>query len=285
MKYKKPLIIIAILYAILIPFVLSSIITTSSSESDMTALLPGGVNLDLALMFMVIIPLGAIIGSVLGYFLAPLFLLVHKKTLGRSLSYSIQERTPAEKFKHLFRGFFPGLMAINFGLMLSSNSLIADLILAPEQDSTGAALNIIVMIFLLGWTLAAAFALFSSVWILMEAGIVYSNQEKVKDSDYPFELHAVGGWYSYILKGYAGISVILTLYQLSSELILEAGETGNIALVLTLIFFPLLISILVLPAVVLFDVLKTHRSTYMKKMAGKMGVIEYTELEIRVIKK
>ena len=102
MIYKKPLIIIVILYGILIPLTLSAIINPSPNETDITPLLPGNSNLDLTILFLLIIPLSAILGSLLGYFLAPLFLHIHKKTVGRSFSYGIQERSSPKEFKRFF---------------------------------------------------------------------------------------------------------------------------------------------------------------------------------------
>jgi len=284
MKYKKPFIIIGILYGILIPFTLYSILNPDPNEGDITLLIPGGTSSDISLLFLVIIPLGAIIGSFLGNFLAPLFLLVHKKVLGRRFNYSIEERSSPDKFKGIFQGLFPALMAINFGLLMANNSSMIELLLSPQQlGSSGAAIQILVMLLLMGWTLGISFALFSSVWTLMEAGIVYNNKDKVKDSGYPVEVRAVGGWYSYLLKGYAGISVILALYQLSSELILEATAVGNITLILTLVFFPILISILVLPAMILFDMFKKNRKNYIRKFARKIKITNFIELDIREI--
>ena len=287
MKYKKEIFFICILYGFFTFIIGLNLLYPNPDEGDITPLLPGTTTSDLSLQFLVLVPLGAIIGSLLGYLFAPLFLLVHKKTVGRSLRYGIQERPSPTKFNKFFRGFFPSLMAINFGLILSSNSFLRTLIFSQNQleSNTESSLIILFVLFLLGWTLGAAFALFSSVWFLKEAGIVYDNKKKVNDSDYPIEVHSVGGWYSYFLKGYAGISVILTLYQITSQEILRAGETGNILLIFTLVFFPLLIMILVLPSVVFFDCLKGHRNKYIRKFAGKIGILNYIELEIHEIQK
>jgi hypothetical protein len=262
------------------------LLNPTPNENDLTPFIPGTLTSDLFVQFLVLIPLGAIIGSLLGYLFAPLFLMVHKKTVGRTLTYGIQERPLPTKFTKFFRGFFPSLMAINFGLMLSNNTLLVELVLTQEALKTSeAAIKILFTTFLLGWTLGASFALFSSVWFLMEAGIVYNNKEKLKNSDYPVEVFSVGSWYSNLLKGYAGISVIITLYQITSLEILRAGETGNITLVLTLIFFPLLIMIFLLPSVVLFDSLKGHRNQYIRKFAAKLGILNFIDLEIREIQK
>jgi len=286
MKYKKPLIFIFITYAFFASIIVLTIFNPSPNEKDMTPFIPGTLTIEFFIQFLVIIPLGAIIGSFLGCLFAPIFLMVHKKTVGRKFSYSIQERPSSEKFKHFLRGLFPSLMAINFGLMLSNNTQLVELILTKEAlETSEAAIIVLFVLFLMGWTLGAAFGLFSSVWFLIEAGIVFDNKEKVKDSEFPVEVRSVGGWYSYLLKGYAGISVILSLYQITSEEILMAGETGNIALLLTLIFFPLFIVILVLPSVVVFDIFQGPRNKYIRRFAHKIGILTITELDIREVQK
>lgn len=52
--------------------------------------------------------------------------------------------------------------------------------------------------------------MFAGAWTLYEAGIGYSNKEKVKDKGVFIETRSVGGWYLQFLKGYAGIGVLLT---------------------------------------------------------------------------
>ena len=71
---------------------------------------------------------GALIGILLGFLLTPLFLIVHKKIIGRNLIYGIQERPEPEKFKGTFKAFFPALMALNFALIYVFNPTVQDLL-------------------------------------------------------------------------------------------------------------------------------------------------------------
>ena len=70
----------------------------------------------------------------------------------------------------------------------------------------------VTLLALLALMTGISMGIFSSVWFLLDAGIVYTNKEKVKDLAQPTEVRSVGGWYNYLLKGYAGISVILSFY-------------------------------------------------------------------------
>ena len=48
---------------------------------------------------------------------------------------------------------------------------------------------------LLSITVGVSMFLFSAVWFLIDAGIVYSNAEKVKDNRDLVVVRSVGGWY------------------------------------------------------------------------------------------
>ncbi len=101
MKYKIGIILICILYFFFVVMIALSLLNPNPNEGDLTPLIPGGTTSDLSIQFLVIIPLGAIIGSLLGYIFAPLFLLVHKKTVGRSLSYGIIMLAPYKNIKKI----------------------------------------------------------------------------------------------------------------------------------------------------------------------------------------
>jgi len=55
-------------------------------------------------LIILIYPLSAIIGVLLGYVLVPLFLIVYKKLIGRKLLYGIQDRPDPEKFSGTLKG-------------------------------------------------------------------------------------------------------------------------------------------------------------------------------------
>lgn len=233
------------------------------------------------------IAISAIIGGVLiGYLLAPLFLIIHKKLIGGKMIYGIQNRPEPEKFKGNFKAFFPALMAVNFALMISLNIGLKNMIMSESYLATPGNENywpFIVFVMVLIITTGIAMALFSPVWFLIDAGIVYTNKEKVKDKSDPVELHSVGRWYMGFLKGYAGISVIISFYTFIVDLITEIGEDLHWSGPVLFPMMPFFVLVLSLPAIVILDMTKKRRKKFILNFARKLGISE--EIDIEIIKK
>ncbi len=201
------------------------------------------------------------------------------------MSYGIQDNRESPNFKSIFKGIFPALMAINFSLMFALNPTIANAVVAVvDVGEMPSVILIIAFVVILTITNIAAWALFSPVWFLSDSGIVYSNQERVeaKQLENPIIGRSVGGWYMYILKGYAGIAVIFSYYQLISTYIPEfKGGSDLIALLINLILLlPLMffLSIAAIPAFILLDITKKHRIKYVRKWAEKFGISKKVEI-------
>jgi len=65
-------------------------------------------------------------------------------------------------------------------------------------------------------TLIISYTLFSALWSLSDAGIVFSNRKVVekKGKEKPIIGQSVGGWFNYILKGYAGLGALVVYFEL-----------------------------------------------------------------------
>lgn len=233
------------------------------------------------------ITISAIIGGVLiGYLLAPLFLIIHKKFKGGRMIYGIQNRPEPEKFTGNFKPFFPALMAVNFGLMFNLNLGLKNMIMSESYLATPGSENywpFIVFVMLLIITTGIAMALFSPVWFLLDAGIVYTNKEKVKDKSDPIELHSVGGWYMSFLKGYAGISVVISFYTFLVELITVIGADLHWSGFILFPLMPFFVLVLSLPAIVILDMTKKRRKKFILNFARKIGISD--EYDIDIVKK
>lgn len=121
-KYRVQIIII------IFTIFMNILISAAADDDPFTALLPGkSMGLQMAILFWSYM-VGALIGILLGFLLTPLFLIVHKKIIGRNLIYGIQERPEPEKFKGTFKAFFPALMALNFALIYVFNPTVQDLL-------------------------------------------------------------------------------------------------------------------------------------------------------------
>ncbi len=95
-----------------------------ASTQDFSLLTPFKGPLELALSFIVLFPIMAILGGLIGIVLSPLLVWLHKIIFGRTATYGIEEVHKSEKFKRTFQGLFPCLMAINFSLLISDQLVI-----------------------------------------------------------------------------------------------------------------------------------------------------------------
>jgi hypothetical protein len=63
-------------------------------------------------------------------------------------------------------------------------------------------------------TIALSMLIFSPGWFLIDAGVVYSTEELVKETDRPVEGRTVGGVFNDYLRGYSGFGVAFSYLQI-----------------------------------------------------------------------
>jgi hypothetical protein len=183
--------------------------------------------------------------------------------------YGIQERPDPRKFKGTFKAIFPSLMAINFAFMFASDPNITEMIVSSRITTFAPLMS---FLFLLIITMLISMSLFSPVWFLLDAGIVYTNKKKVEYSRDPIEIRSVGGFYHYTLKGYAGISVIFTYVLFLISIFEYYGSKLHWSVPLTLIPFPIVLDILALPSLFILELTVKHRKDFILKYAKKLGI-------------
>ncbi len=221
----------------------------------------------------------AILGTLIGFVLAPLFLWVYKRFIGRNHVFAIQEEDAPEKFQSTFMGFFPALMATNFTLSLIFNPAIMNF--PMFQDYYLEWSGIMFLFFNLGAFLQIpAFALFSAAWIIYDSGIVTTNKGNVGSVSASIELQGVGNLYLSFLKGYAGISVVLILYQFTFDFLAMYGSEVHFSAVIFLFILPFLLTLWVLPAIILFDATYSRRRSFILNYAKKIGIKNEFEASI-----
>ncbi|MFX0101356.1 MAG: hypothetical protein ACFFCS_17410 [Candidatus Hodarchaeota archaeon] len=276
-RYKKPIIIFLIYFAVFTFFGIMPLINPMS-EQPLSNFLPGDVwGIEMFFLFGVFMPLGAIIGTnVLGYLFAPILLFVQKKFLGRKLEYGIQSLERGSKFNLTLHSFFPTLLAINIAMVLAYNPTLQDLLnempIFPE---------LITFIILMIGTLALSLGLFSGVWFLTDGGIVKTNRNKIENNEQPIEINAIGGFYEDLLKGYAGIGVLFTYYSFFMTLVPKATDIGSVVMMIVfLIPFPVLISLGCIPAMILLDSTFKQRKAFTIKCAKNLGIVDFLDINI-----
>lgn len=276
-RYKK----ISMIYVIVIVLLIAAAIVLSGNQRSQGIITFSPVeNMTFDIIYLILLTMGTvIIGSILGgYVLAPLFLMAQKNTIGRKMVYGIQESSRPEKFKGAYmKSFFPALLALNFSLMLSDNVALQGLLIQAEAVGTGGSMISIMLISALFPLMGAiGMGVFSPVWFLQDAGIVYSNKEKVKGTSEPIEIRSVGGWYLYILKGYAGIAVIVSFYTFLSEII-NSGATDSVMFLIIWPFMPFMLAFLYMPGVIALDMTYEKRKQFTIKVAEKLGITQKVE--------
>ncbi|MFX0155511.1 MAG: hypothetical protein ACFE9Q_13395 [Candidatus Hodarchaeota archaeon] len=244
------------------------------------------VLLELALIFIIILPLSSLFGLLIGgYLITPIILYIHKKFYGSKMYYGIQIEQRSEKL-HLFsKSFFPVLMAINLSSILLTPTIV-QFILSTDiiiEFDTASKIPILTRFFadiiLLMFTLGLSTLLFSSVWFLKDSGIIYSNKQKIENSNESIVLRSIGDWFQTILRSYAGIGAIFTYVLVVSDFITKFienyGLPGNIFNIPSLILWlglPLYLTISLVPTIVVNDLIKRNRINYIRKISKKAGI-------------
>jgi len=281
-KYSKPLVLIVI-FVVAIPMALFFGMREEEGFLNFFPIDSMGVQ---AAFLMIMIAVSAIIGVLMGYVLAPVYLFIHKTFIGRGQKYGIDIRPKHEekkikkkhkkKFEYTFRGFFPALMAMNIGLLFVFNSSVTYFLISDAGTGT----PIAVLFILLMITNGIAISLFSGAWFLIDAGLVYTNREQVRNKNEPIEIKSVGGWYMNILKGYSGIGIIFAFYSFIMTMFNLYGGELHISLYLFFVPLPILVAIWSLPAILIMDKTWKQRKKYILKFAKKLDIIEIIDIEI-----
>lgn len=287
MKYIKP-IFLFLVYEIFIIVIFYTLITFFPDilTYNLSPFIPSeNIVYEEIILCNFLIPFSGVLGYLLGgYVLAPLFLYVHKKLFGGKLNYGIQVKPEVRQISIFAKSFFPVMLAINIAstIIISSEGLITDLILSPQLSgfkttTSGLALRRALSLLLLFPTaFAISMFVFSAVWFLKNAGIVYSNKNKVESISEPWVIRSVGGWFHTILKGYGGVGVVITFTSfLISSIASIIKSIGDIVLWLTVslwltgIFLLLLATI---PSLILNGLIRKKSASYVTRYANKLGI-------------
>ena len=134
-------------------------------------------------------------------------------------------------------------------------------------------------------TTPASLILLSPVLHLIDSGIIYHNKDKIKDTFDSTEVRNIGNWYNTLLKGYAGIAVFYNYYYFFSnmiELMINSPDlTSGIASIFLLAIYPILITILIISSIIILDITRGKRRTYLLKKVKKFQIDQPMEIEIK----
>jgi len=133
---------------------------------------------------------------------------------------------------------------------------------------------------------------FSAVWFLKDSGIIYSNKERLVNSDESFSLKSIGDWLQTMFRSYAGIGAIITyiiiIYDFLTNFINNLGSSGNILNIPGIILWlglPFYLAISLIPALIFNDLIKKSRTSYVRKLGEKIGIKDSVEITFEFKKK
>jgi hypothetical protein len=244
------------------------------------AVLTQNFAIDIAILFL-LIPIACIIAFFIGgYLFTPLFMFIHKRILGRKLIYGIREMQQPKKFKGAFlKSLFPALLAFNIGILLSDETFLQEFLFVDTFIVSEAIKQILTLTFLFPIVSGIAMAVFSATYFLLDSGIEYTNKKrkKVERGSFPTEVRSVGGYYLYYLKGYAGISVIISLIKLMISYFsaIGGGDTGITIYIINAIvwpFVPFVITLFMIPVNIIQDITYERRKKFTLKWAEKFEI-------------
>jgi hypothetical protein len=180
-------------------------------------------------------------------------------------------------------------MAINISL-LSLNPEIVRIItgnLGVSLENLSPDNYTVSFVVLLIFTFIFTNLFFSPTWFLMDSGILYSNKLNLSDTNKPLEIRSIGRWYEQFLKGYAGVSVLLSYVEFIT--IFFPVTSGELPLFITLLIifipFPFIMIIPSIPALIILDKIKEKRSNFVLRKARNIGIIDTMEVSIDLRKK
>ena len=126
-RYRNLLILFALycIFWIILVSILRDIVKPQT-QFALTRFLPlNDALIELAFIFILILPFSSIIGVIIGgYFITPIVLVLHKKIYGSKMHYGIQNDKPTHNVKLFSRSLFPVLMAINLSSLFLTPTII-----------------------------------------------------------------------------------------------------------------------------------------------------------------
>jgi hypothetical protein len=285
LKYRN-CIIIFFIYCIFWTGISIAISRILGFGQNLTPLIPfSDAGIEVGLISILFLPLASIIGTLIGgYVFSPLFLYLHTKLFRNRYQYGIFKKPEYNKFKFTSQGLFTSLMAINISLLLLNidtvRFVLGNLSISAEDLTPNE--YIVTFVVLLIFTFVITNILFSPTWFLMDSGISYSNKKKLEETHRPFEIRSVGRWYEQFLKGYTGVSVLISYVEFITIFFIETGHNLPLFIISLIMFipFPIIMIIPNIPALIILDITKENRNNFVLKKSRKLGITDIMDVSI-----
>ena len=184
--------------------------------------LPGDILVDFIWVYVFSALIGAILYIILPK-LAFLFWKGHRLFTGGEHKYHLQiSNQKSVRASQLKRLIIPAFATLGFSSALSSNSLALNFIFVTESFDTLAPSALIIaeimpIFFILLLISGFIGILFAPAWLLEDAGVIYERD--ISSGQTTSEISGAGKYYLTLLKGFAGVSTLITYLVLILQMI------------------------------------------------------------------
>ena len=209
--------------------------------------LPGDILLDLIWLYVICIIVGIII-----YFVTPilamLFLRLHQLFKG-GYRYHLQDKTGYLEGGSIRRLIVPSLTSLGIAVSLAGSSIATSLFVYgnfENLESPQPAIEATFPIFFILLIVATGILiLFTPIWLLGDVGVICERDQP--DSRSTVNIEGVGDYYLKLLKGFAGVSTVITYALLIFQMFdwySSLGDIENLPFPMVVLFIPVIIAIL-----------------------------------------
>jgi len=241
---------------------------------ELIPIIPGNVASD-AIVSIIIPFFFMFIMLLLGPIMAPVLIVLHKQIKLRKFEYfvvKIEKKLSGSRI--LLRAIFPGLLAVNIAMYISFSNSLSSYIYS-DPNNVGATIEYAAII--IGVPIASLLVL--PLWILQFSGLMCSKRVELYKRPVTPDIESVGQFYIKMLKGYVGISTVVS-YTL---VLLEILQTSsNLYSAILMVFIdPIVIIMIFMLISLVFEMRASKLNLRVNKSLEKLN-IETTPKVIKI---
>ncbi len=268
-RYIMPLIVSVIFIIVAVILSFFPLMIKSTVNIDLIPILPGGVISDVIIS--ILIPyVFLIIMLILGPIIAPVFVRLHKLIKLNKYEYFINKSNKKRSgFRILTRAIFPGMLAVNIAIYIALYSDLNALIYYEGADSSKIPIVIEYASIIFGIPIASLIII--PLWMIESSGLISSKKVELYNRPISPDIESVGQFYIKLLKGFIGISFVVSYSLILYEYFIHTS--GIEASILLIIFIdPVLIILFSLPIALIIEIRKDKIDKKIIKSLAKLKI-------------
>ena len=267
----------------LVPAIISVILTAFAcylalipvfhGGAELIPIIPGNAVLD-AIVSIIIPFFFMFIMLLVGPIMAPVLILLHKQIKLRKFEYfvvKVEKKLSGARI--LLRAIFPGLLAVNIAMYISFSSSLSSYIYS-DPNSVGATIEYAAII--VGVPIASLLVL--PLWILQFSGLMCSKRVELYKRPVTPDIESVGQFYTKMLKGYVGISTVVSYTLVLLEIL--RTSTDIYSTILMVFIDPIVIIMIFMLISLVFEMRAHNLNLRVSKSLKKLNI----ETKPKVIK-